>query len=84
MADFTTRPLDPETWPAVARLVEAHNGVWGGCWCMAFHPEADRTRSAEENRAAKEARVRDGEAHAALGYDGQECVGWCQFGVPDE
>jgi len=84
MADFTTRPLDPETWPAFARLVEAHNGVWGGCWCMAFHPEADRTRSAEENRAAKEARVRDGETHAALVYDGEECVGWCQFGVPEE
>jgi GNAT superfamily N-acetyltransferase len=23
-------------------------------------------------------------AHAALVFDGADCVGWCQFGVPDE
>jgi hypothetical protein len=25
-----------------------------------------------------------GRAHAALVFDGDECLGWCQFGVPDE
>jgi len=25
-----------------------------------------------------------GRAHAALVYDGERCVGWCQFGSPDE
>jgi hypothetical protein len=39
MPDYSTRPLDAGTWPDFAELVEAHNGVWGGCWCMAFHPE---------------------------------------------
>jgi hypothetical protein len=24
----------PETWDDFAALVEANNGVWGGCWCM--------------------------------------------------
>ena len=68
-----------------ARLVEAHNGVWGGCWCMGFHPKGEGWgKSAELNRAEKEARVREGQAHAALVYDGARCVGWCQFGVPDE
>ena len=85
MPDYTTRPLDADTWPDFARLVEAHGGVFGGCWCMSFHPEgANRGTTAAQNRAAKEARVRDDRAHAALVYDGTSCVGWCQFGVPDE
>jgi GNAT superfamily N-acetyltransferase len=85
MPDYTTRPLDAESWPDFAELVEAHNGVWGGCWCMGFHPKGPGWgKSAELNRAEKEARVRNGEAHAALVYDGDQCVGWCQFGVPEE
>jgi GNAT superfamily N-acetyltransferase len=85
MPDYSTRPLDAGTWPDFARLVEAHNGVWGGCWCMAFHAEGvGRGKSPAQNRAEKEVRVREGRAHAALVYDGATCVGWCQFGVPDE
>jgi|SRR5215216_2785925 len=85
MPNYSTRPLDAGTWPDFARLVEAHNGVWGGCWCMAFHPEGiGRGKSPAQNRAEKEVRVRDGRAHAALVYDGASCVGWCQFGPPDE
>ena len=37
MADFSVKPLSPSTWPDFAALVEKHHGVWGGCWCMAFH-----------------------------------------------
>ncbi len=52
---------------------------------MSFHPEGiGRGRTAAQNRADKEARVRAGRAHAALVYDGGRCVGWCQFGAPDE
>src|SRR5829696_7574429 len=36
---YTTRALGPDTWDDFATLVEANNGVWGGCWCMGFHPE---------------------------------------------
>ena len=36
---YTTRPLTPDTWADFAELVEANNGVWGGCWCIGFHPE---------------------------------------------
>jgi GNAT superfamily N-acetyltransferase len=79
------RPLDERTWPDFAQLVERHNGVWGGCWCMGFHAEGvGRTKTAAQNRAEKEARVREGRAHAALAYDGARCVGWCQFGPTDE
>ena len=80
-----TRPLDEATWPDFAALVERSNGVWGGCWCMGFHPEGfGPDPSAAQNRARKEARVREGRAHAALVYDGDACVGWCQFGPTDE
>jgi GNAT superfamily N-acetyltransferase len=80
---FSTRPLDPDSWPDFARLVEAHNGVWGGCWCMAFHAKGSGWGiSAELNRADKEVLVRQGQAHAALVYDGANCVGWCQYGPP--
>jgi GNAT superfamily N-acetyltransferase len=85
MSDYTTKPLAPETWPDFARLVEANNGVWGGCWCMGFHPEGvGKHKTPEQNRSEKELRVNEDRAHAALVYEGDACVGWCQFGVPDE
>jgi GNAT superfamily N-acetyltransferase len=34
--------------------------------------------------ATWERRVHEGRAHAALVYDGETCVGWCQFGSPGE
>jgi len=85
MDGFIVKALDAATWPDFARLAEKHNGVWGGCWCMAFHVEGvGRGKTAAQNRAEKEARVRDDRAHAALVYDGPDCVGWCQFGPTDE
>lgn len=86
MTRLRTAPLDSSTWPDFAALVERNNGVWGGCWCMGFHPEGvtDRDRTPERNRADKECRVAEGRAHAALVFDGDICVGWCQFGSPDE
>ena len=33
---------------------------------------------------SKLARVRAGRAHAALVFDADDCVGWCQFGAPEE
>ena len=37
MTDYVIKPLDANTWDAFARLVERHNGVFGGCWCTWFH-----------------------------------------------
>jgi GNAT superfamily N-acetyltransferase len=84
--ELLVRPLSATTWPDFAALVERHGGVFGGCWCMAFHEEGvGRDRAPAQNRADKETRVRDGRAHAALVYDaGGACVGWCQFGPPAE
>ncbi|HLE04272.1 MAG TPA: GNAT family N-acetyltransferase [Anaerolineales bacterium] len=81
MKKYTVKALTSDTWSDFARLVEKHNGVWGGCWCMAFHSEGTGTGKAP---SLKERRVREGRAHAALVYDGSSCVGWCQFGPTDE
>jgi hypothetical protein len=80
---YVVKALDASTWDAFAALVERNNGVFGGCWCVGFHGELSRTDPAA-NRATKERRVRDGTTHAALVFDGDECVGWCQFGSPVE
>jgi len=78
------RTLDVHTWPAFARLVEANNGVWGGCWCMGFHIVLGKGRTTAMNRAEKEQRISEGSTHAALALEGDRCVGWCQFGSPGE
>jgi GNAT superfamily N-acetyltransferase len=85
MPSFTVKALDDTTWPEFAQLVERNNGVWGGCWCMGFHPEGvGRGHTPEGNRDAKQRRVSEHEAHASLVFDGDLCVGWCQFGSVDE
>ena len=85
MTALTTRPLTPETWDDFAALVEAHGGVWGGCWCMGFHPEGvGKGHTAGQNRENKQAHVRRGSVHQLLVFDGEECVGWCQYGAPAE
>jgi GNAT superfamily N-acetyltransferase len=84
-AHYTAKLLGPDTWADFAALVEANNGVWGGCWCIGFHREGIRKDStAAGNREAKRAHVANGTVHQVLVYDGDECVGWCQFGPPAE
>jgi GNAT superfamily N-acetyltransferase len=82
--ELAVKPLDVDTWPGFARLVEDNNGVWGGCWCMGFHVRLGQDRTAAQNRSEKEQLVREGRAHAALVFDGDRCLGWCQFGSPEE
>ncbi len=80
---LTIRPLDASTWDAFAELVERNNGIFGGCWCMGFHPERDRGDISF--REAKEDRVRTDRAHAALVLDEEGAAqGWCQYGSPEE
>ncbi len=82
---FRSEPLSPKTWPAFARLVEKHNGIFGGCWCISFHLRPGENKEwAGRYRELKEAYVREGRAHAALVFDGAAAVGWCQFGPTGE
>jgi GNAT superfamily N-acetyltransferase len=81
---YMIQPLSASTWPQFADLVERNNGIFGGCWCMGYHPEISRT-SAGHNRAAKQRRVQEGGAHAALVIDEDGLAqGWCQYGSPAE
>jgi GNAT superfamily N-acetyltransferase len=85
MGEYTIRPLRRDTWDAFARLAERHNGVWNGCWCTWFHPAcAEKRQGAEGNRALKERLVNEGRAHAALVFDGDVAVAWCEYGTPEE
>ena len=85
MSEYTVKPLGPDTWDDFARLAERHNGVWGGCWCTWFHPDCpEKKEGAEATRALKQRLVTGGEAHAALVFDGDAAVGWCQYGSPQE
>ena len=85
MSEYAIRPLGAATWDAFVRLAGKHNGVWNGCWCTWFHPAcAEKGRSSEGNRAYKERLVREGKAHAALVFDGDLAVAWCQYGSPGE
>ena len=80
---YTTRPLDAATWDAFAELVERNNGIFGGCWCIGYHPECGQRGIS--HRAVKEDRVRTGRAHAALVLDEDGVAqGWCQYGSPEE
>jgi hypothetical protein len=58
---YTTRLLTPDTWDDFAALVEANNGVWGGCWCIGFHPGGiSKDSTTAGNREVKLAHVNNG------------------------
>lgn len=85
MQGLSVKALSVETWNDFEQLARKHNGVWGGCWCTAFHPKSsEKGQSSEATRAYKERLVREDRAHAALVFEGDVCVAWCQFGSPQE
>ncbi len=85
LSTYVVRPLDADTWDGFAAMVERHNGVFGGCWCTYFHTmNAEKERTYDANRSLKRRLVDEGRAHAALVYDGDETVAWCEYGSPAE
>jgi GNAT superfamily N-acetyltransferase len=95
MGEYTIKPLSPGTWSDFAQLAERHNGCWnavhgscwaqgGGCWCMRFQLGCAPRQAGEDNRALKERLVSEGLGHAALVFDGDAAVAWCQYGTPAE
>lgn len=80
---YTIGELNASTWDAFADLVERNNGIYGGCWCIACHPECGRKDI--DHRTVKEDRVRTGRAHAALVFDSDGASqSWCQYGSSEE
>jgi len=85
MSEYIVRALGPDTWDGFAGLAQRHNGVFGGCWCTYFHTmHSEKTFDADDNRSLKRRLVEEGRAHAALVYDGDEAVAWCEYGSPEE
>jgi GNAT superfamily N-acetyltransferase len=84
VSEYAIRPLDATTWGAFERLAEKHNGMgFGGCWCTWFHSRVGRAEGLK-GRPWKEQLVHEGNAHAALVFDGGDAVAWAQYGSPDE
>lgn len=87
---YTIKPLGADTWEAFAALCERNNGAgMGGCWCCWFHEATMAERETNivacgGNEQYKHQRVLDGRAHAALVFEGDDAVGWCEYGPPDE
>lgn len=84
-ATFEIVALTADTWAAFDALVQRHNGIFGGCYCIWFHPDGpERGQGAEANRALKKRYVEAGEAHAALVMDGEEAIAWAEYGTTTE
>lgn len=82
---YVIRALSEATWSAFARLVEANNGVWGGCWCISYHLDPSGPKGqCRPYETTKLTLVKEGRAQAALVFAGEEAVGWCQFGLCEE
>ena len=80
---FSVRELDASTWAAYAQLVERNGGIFGGCWCIGWRPEAPTPGL--DRQAAKRERVTSDRAHAALVFDDDGLAqGWAQWGQPAE
>ena len=81
MAHLTFRPLSSETFDDFARMHAASECQ--GCFCMYWHFAGDnrawQMAQPHENRAAKEALVREGRTHGLLAYEGDAVVATVQF-----
>ncbi len=85
MGAHEVRALTPETFPAWLALAQKHNGVWGGCYCSYFHGDTLATAKADyDGPTFKRRLVDEGVAHAALVFEGDVAIAWCEYGSPAE
>lgn len=63
------------------RICEGPNGRHNA---MSHRTCAEKGQTVEGNRALKERLVNEGRAHAALVFDGDVAVAWCEYGSPEE
>lgn len=88
MGDYSTGALTTQTWDAFEELCLRNNGAgMGDCWCCWFHNVTageKREAGGGDWRAYKKRRVAEGNAHAALVFDDETAVGWCEYGPPRE
>src|SRR5262245_55250763 len=86
MGAYASSPVASQTRVPFGQLCVRTTGAgMGGCWCCWFHNATMAERRAaggNDWRGYKERRVREGRAHAALVFDGETAVGWCEYGSP--
>ena len=85
MTDYVVKPLDANTWDGFAGLAQRHNGVFGAAGAPTSTRCTPRRRSTPTTTGVSSGiLVEEGQAHAALVYDGDEAVAWCEYGSPEE
>ena len=58
---YDIKPLTPETWPPSTTSSIRHNGMFGGCWCIWFHPDGPERGPGQGGQpGAQEALRREG------------------------
>jgi len=79
--ELRIEPATPETWPAVATVMETP-GDPEVCWCQVFRVPRERweDRPVTQNRADLEALVTGSRVPGLVAYDDDEPVGWCSVG----
>jgi GNAT superfamily N-acetyltransferase len=79
---YTIKALDESTWEAFAALAQQRR--LRGLLVHGLSPQGLDREDSACNRERKHERVQAGAAHAALVFDAEDCLGWCQFGSPAE
>jgi GNAT superfamily N-acetyltransferase len=79
---IVTKDLTPARWPDLERLF-GKNGACGGCWCWSWRVEKgekwDEIKGDEAKRRLS-ALVAKKKVHGVIAFDGDEPVGWCNYG----
>jgi hypothetical protein len=79
---YSTRPLTADTWGDFANLVEANNGVWGGCWCVGFTPRGSARAALSPRTATPSTHTCVRERFTRSSSTTATSVGWCRYGPP--
>jgi len=82
MSEYEIKALDLRRGMRIA-AVDKHKGCgFGGCWCTWFHSREGRPEG-EKGRPWKERLVREGNAHAAMVFDGGPLLRRLDLQQPD-
>jgi GNAT superfamily N-acetyltransferase len=78
--------LRPADWPVIEQLF-GPRGATGGCWCMWWRRRGGKSWTAcrgEPNRLAFRDLVLSGGAKGVIAFNGDEPIGWCNFGPRED
>ena len=84
MALHESDPLGRLDWEAFAELVERNNGIFGGCWCIGYHPECGQRGASTIARSRRTGCGRAAPTPRSSSTRTALAQGWCQYGSPEE